>query len=131
VAEQAIETVERAIAAFNSGDLETLLSTFGPDAEWVTTPDFPIEGPHRGREGLARLFRSWWEAWEGVELDLELSDAGGLTLGVGEFRGRARSSGEEVAVSRAWLFELRDGAISRVVSFHDEAEARVASRELG
>jgi ketosteroid isomerase-like protein len=124
VARSSVESVESTISAFNAGELKALLATFEPDAEWATTPDFPIAGPHCGHDGLERLFRGWWEAWENVSLDLEeLREVGELTLVKGTFRGRARSSGEEVAVDRAWVFEVRDGLIARVLSYHDEAEA--------
>jgi ketosteroid isomerase-like protein len=130
VARSAVETVERTIRAFNAGELKPLLATFEPEAEWVTTPDFPIAGPHRGHDGLDRLFRGWWEAWENVSLDLEeLREVGEMTLVTGTFRGRARSSGEEVAVDRAWLFEIHNGLIARVLSYHDEAEALEALRQ--
>ena len=128
--EARFETVERSIAAFNSGDLERLLATFEPDAEWVTTPDFPIAGPHRGRDGLERLFRDWWQAWDNVSLDLEqLTASGDVTLAKGQFCGRSRSSGEVVAVDRAWLFEVHDGLITQVLSYHDEDEALEALRQ--
>jgi uncharacterized protein len=131
VADSPFRTVERAIAAFNSGDLNALLESFEPDAEWLTTLDAPLHGPHRGHDGLERLFRSWWEAWEDVSLDVEeLRESRELAVVKCHFRGRARSSGEEVAVDRFWLFEVRDGAIARVVSYHDQPEALEAMAEV-
>jgi ketosteroid isomerase-like protein len=131
VAESPFRTVERAIAAFNSGDLNALLESFEPDAEWLTTLQGALHGPHRGHDGLESLFRGWWEAWENVSLDFEeLRESGELALGKCHFRGRARSSGEEVAVDRFWLFEVHDAAIARVVSYDDQAEALDAMAEV-
>jgi ketosteroid isomerase-like protein len=59
---ESVETMKRAIEAWNREDLDAFLTTWHPECEW--RPAFPrsLEGVgvvHRGHEGIAR-------AWHGV-----------------------------------------------------------------
>ena len=68
-----IELAERALAAWNRGDLETVISKASEDLEWdLTRSDIPGESHvHRGPEAYLRFARRWREALGPTQVELE------------------------------------------------------------
>jgi ketosteroid isomerase-like protein len=84
----------------------------------------------RGRDGVQKVFREWYEAWEKVESELEeLIDAGGeQVVSVITYRARGRKSGVEVEfphMAGAWT--VRNGKVTRVVWLPTREEALEAA----
>src|SRR5215208_609433 len=110
MSEENVETVQRAIEAWNADDLDAFLAELDADLEWQPAIQPGLEGKattYRGHDGAREIWRQdRGEAWER------------LTNRPDEFR----DLGEEV-------FDLRAGKIVRIRDFLTHAEAiEVAGR---
>jgi ketosteroid isomerase-like protein len=52
--EKAVTLLRGAYAAFNRGDIDSAVSGFDLNIEWVEPPEFPGGGAYQGREGAKR-----------------------------------------------------------------------------
>ena len=118
---------ERAYAAFNDGDLGTVLAMFDPDIEWNASDVF-FDQPrtHRGRrtwqeEFLRDLLQIFEEYWVEPE---ELKDAGdqGGRRRTGGGRGRRKGTSDNGASRHVLTF--RDGRLVRFTEFKDVVKPR-------
>ena len=51
---KAVTLLRGAYAAFNRGDIDSAVSDFDPNIEWIEPPEFPGGGTYQGREGAKR-----------------------------------------------------------------------------
>jgi ketosteroid isomerase-like protein len=59
-------------AAWNSGDVETFLSTVHPDVVWIPSGVFPGMRPiYEGHEGIRGFWREFTGPWESLEIEVE------------------------------------------------------------
>jgi ketosteroid isomerase-like protein len=66
------EIVRRGYEAWNSGDLETMLSFVHPDLVWVTAGMFPgLRPSYSGHSGFREFWSSFMEPWETLEIEIE------------------------------------------------------------
>jgi len=98
-----------------------------PEIEWVR-PDGPEPGTWTGLAGMAQGFADWFNAWEDVrtEADECREIDGERVLVLSRFSGRGRRSGVELAQMQtpaANLFHVRDGKVTRIVSYWDRDRA--------
>jgi ketosteroid isomerase-like protein len=121
---QNVEVATRAIAAFNSRDVDGFAVLTTPDFEWSPSMS-PIEGEvFVGREGIRKYFSGLESAWEHFHvLPGRALDRGQLVLVLGRLEGRGRGSGATVEAALGMAFELREGMISRIHGYLDQDEA--------
>ena len=55
---------EVAIAAFNSGDIESLVELLDPDIEVYAALGLINSGTYRGRDGFRAWLAEWLDAWD-------------------------------------------------------------------
>jgi ketosteroid isomerase-like protein len=71
-AQAAIDHINTATDAFTKGDLETVLTCFGPDIVWKVPGSNALTGTYEGREQLGKFFAGVFEKAQGnVTLELE------------------------------------------------------------
>lgn len=116
--------------AFGRRDVETLFGFIDPSMvlDWSRSVG-PSPAIYRGREGMLKFLRSWWEAFEmsAFEVD-EVIDAGEqvVVLGHGEVKGR--DSGVELSgAGAALVWSFRDGAATSCTLYQGRAEALAAA----
>jgi hypothetical protein len=74
------------------------------------------------------FWREWLSAWEAVEFEYELIDAGDQVVALIDQTMRGRSSHLEVALGKyAHVFTFRDGLVARWKLYADQAEALEAA----
>jgi ketosteroid isomerase-like protein len=120
-----VETLRRAVDAFNRRDLEAFLSCCAEDGEWHPILHSGVEGaPYRGRDGIREWFADtdagWSEVWAEVE---EERDLGTRVLAFGSFRATGRESGVELSTPIAWVCEFRGDKIGRGWAFTSREDA--------
>jgi ketosteroid isomerase-like protein len=115
-----VDLVRSICAAWLDGDFSSA-DWAHPDIEYVIA-DGPTPGHWTGLAGLAEGWRTWLTAWEDYSVEpeeyRELDDE--RVFVPVRFRGRGRGSGVEVArmgARGANLFHLRDGRVTRLVTF--------------
>jgi ketosteroid isomerase-like protein len=129
MSQENVETVRRAINAFNHGDLDVWVSVLAP--EFVYTPSgavVGIGGTYRGADGFKRFLESFWDEFDEPVVELgELLDEGDHVLAAVTFRGRGKHSGVATSWDLWQLWTLRDGKAVRGQGFTDKTEALEAA----
>jgi len=102
---------------------------FAEDVEWDASemglPDLG-DGHLHGREGVRRFWMVWLAAWENVNFDFELHDAGDSVVAVIE---QWMRGSEEIRIPTgryAQLWTFRKGEIVRWKVYRERAEALAA-----
>ena len=81
-----------------------------------------------GIEAVRQTFEKWDEDWEETKLrPQEFIDVGDQVVLLQHELRRGRGSGVEVESETAVLFDLRDGSVTRMQGFMDQAEALEAA----
>jgi ketosteroid isomerase-like protein len=123
------ENVERLRGAFDdflAGRRDFGAELLDPDVEWdsseMPVPD--IADRYHGIEGVRRFWRDWLAAWEAVEFDYELIDAGDRVVALVDQRMRGRSTGIEIVFGKyAQVYTFRNGLIVHWRAYVSQAEA--------
>ena len=119
-----VETVKRAMAAYEADDLDTQLEILDPDVELIEWPESPDQRTYRGHEGALRAAESWAEAWEWIRVDVdELLDAGDKVVVCGRTFGKGKGSSVEVAIDTFNVYTVRDGKVKSIEFFTMEEPA--------
>jgi ketosteroid isomerase-like protein len=109
-----------------------LLPLADPEVEVYTAPNLANPGTYRGHEGFLTWAEEWLDAWERFRYEplefIEVSDE--LVVVPLHQVGTGRSSGVEVELDVAYLFEIRGGKITRVHLYADKPQALAAAERL-
>jgi ketosteroid isomerase-like protein len=111
-ADENAELIHRGYAAFNAGDMETLMGLFDENASWHTPGRSPIAGDHVGREAAFAQFGRYGGDTGGTfqaELRELLADDDGRVVGI--HRNTAERDGKTLDVDCCLVFEVRDGKV--------------------
>ena len=102
-----------------------------PEFVWdmSTFRGWPEQQTYAGLEGARRFMADWTDSWDDWELEIvELIDAGDEgVLAILRQRGRSKTTGLEVEMDFAQLWEIRDGLQARMRMYADPGEARRAA----
>ena len=123
-----VETVRRAVEAWNADDLDAFLAELDADVEWRPAIEPGLEGKattYRGHDGARKIWRQdRGEAWERLtNRPHEFRDLGESVLVLGHLDLTARTTGIEFSQEVGEVFDLRGGKIVRVRDFLTHAEA--------
>jgi ketosteroid isomerase-like protein len=126
MSQENVEIVRAICAPWKDGDFSSS-EWAHPDIEFVIA-EGPTPGRWTGLAGLAQAWRSYLSAWEGytaeAEAFMEIDDE--RILVPHRNRGRGRGSGMDVALMNprgASVFHIRDGKVTRLVTYVDYARA--------
>jgi uncharacterized protein len=119
-----VEIVRRGYDAYERGDIPSWLELFDPEVVFHQNADFPDSPPLRGREGLLEWVEDVNEVWEGAHFEPHTFRASGDFVVVsGRGTGRARGSGIPMDLPAHQVFRLRNGRVSEMWGYSDEAQA--------
>jgi ketosteroid isomerase-like protein len=122
VPSQNIEVVRRGLAAWERGDVDTMLREYDPDVE-IADPE-RAGGPFRGHRAYKEWFAEWMDSWERYNVEIEaLVEVGDDVVLFQHHSGRAKASGVELDQRGALLVKLRDGKIVLHRPFTHRADA--------
>jgi ketosteroid isomerase-like protein len=127
MSQENVELVRQGYEAWNRGDLEWELDHIAPDHEFRTVQLVPdLEAVYRGREGFRQFWKTFREAWETVQIEVERLEPVGddRVLALLRFRGR---DGIEVTLKYAQLWAIEGGLATRIEGFSDWQEALEAA----
>lgn len=125
-----VDIVRRGYEAFGRGDLDTLLSLFDENIDWVTPgpPELPTAGHRRGRQEVAGFFKTLNDVFQVDRFEpKEFIEQGDRVVALGDETVRVRSTGRTVEFAWAHVFEVRDG---KIVRFHEYGDTAPAVAEL-
>jgi SnoaL-like protein len=88
------------------------------------SPVFDMVGVFRGIEASRQFWREWFAAWETLQFEYELVDAGDRVVVLLDLRMRGRSTGIEVSLGKhAFVTTLRDGLVVHAKLYMNQSEA--------
>jgi ketosteroid isomerase-like protein len=114
--------VQRMYAAFNSGDIQTLLANVTPDAEWVNSGPSTVTyfGDFSGR--IADFFQAIGGSVTAGSVTIDrYIVAGDTVVTEGRYRGTARNTQVNIDAPIAHIFTLRDGKVTSWKGYGDTA----------
>jgi ketosteroid isomerase-like protein len=126
MSQENVEMVRASFEKFLAGGSDFGVELLDPAVEWdaseIPAPD--IGGVYRGPEGVRRFWREWLAAWETVQFDYRLLDAGERVLALIDQRMRGRSTGIEVPLGEyAHVYTFRDGLIVHWKGYMSQSDA--------
>ena len=120
------------LVAYREGDDERLRAFMHPDGEVYGAPEIVNSGTYYGFEGFKRWVGEWEEAWEEISYELgeivEVSES--VLVAPVHVVGRGAGSGVEIDTVFAWLYEWRDGRVSRFHVYATVEDALEAARGM-
>jgi len=131
MSEAAVEVVRRSCEAAARGDLEGAMAVLDSDVE-VVDKDIPDAGDYRGRDGYVRWLTQWSESWGSWSLaDFEYKTGpDGRVVVLFDLHTTGKGSGVELMRKDAMVCTVRDGKVTHIVYFNDQAQA-LAEAGLG
>jgi ketosteroid isomerase-like protein len=121
-----VDLVARAYEAFNREGARGTLPFLAEDVVWDESRLPPRQpGVFHGHAGIMELDRQNTELWRDIRADVDsIVDVGDDTVVASLWaRGRGRFTGEEVELSIAHLWKLKDGRAVLVELYLDRQEA--------
>lgn len=114
------------------GALSALAALADPEIECYAAPGVEPQGWYRGREAVLRWAEEWFEVWEEFHMEptdfIEVTDE--IILVALHQVARGKGSGVEVETDITYLFEIRDGRISRFHLYPETPQAFAAGERL-
>jgi hypothetical protein len=130
LSEQNVETLRRAVEAYNARDVDAFIAFFHPSIELHSAFSAVGGADYFGHPGLRKFFRDFKETW-GDEIRVEPEayfDLGEQTLSCYVLHGRGLHSGVEVEMPSALVAGWRDDLIVYLKAY---AHREDAFAELG
>ena len=126
MSQENVELVRGAFERFLAGRSDFGVELIDPEVEWDASELMLLDtdGVYRGLEGVRQFWRDWLAAWETVQFEYELIDAGDRVVALIDQRMTGRSTGIEVAMGRyAHVYTFRDGLIVHWQGYRSQSEA--------
>jgi SnoaL-like protein len=101
-----------------------------PEVEYdmSESPWLDIGGVYRGVAACQQFWRNWFDAWETLQFEYELVDAGDRVVALLDSRMRGRSTGIEVAIGKsAFVTTFRNGLMVHNKLYVSQSEALEAA----
>jgi ketosteroid isomerase-like protein len=124
MAEEEQRIVRESVAAWNSGDVDSVLPYLDPEVELIPIRSLLEGGAYHGHDGMRRYAADVGEEWDRMHLVIdEMRDVGGDVLILGRFQARGKASGVEIDAPAAWLTTVRDGRVTRMQAYSTRDDA--------
>jgi ketosteroid isomerase-like protein len=124
MAQDEIELVRSAYAAWNAGDLETALEIAHAEIEVAQDPQIPGAVAVTGKEEFKRWLESFYETWESFDISpTEIRRAGDRIVVISHVNARSKTMSVPVQTDTAHVLTMRNGQAVRWESYTDPAVA--------
>jgi len=118
--EQNIQTVQKVYAAFERGDIASLLDAFSDEIQWLTPGNNDLAGERQGKEEVEAFFRRLGELWEFLAFEPgDYVGSGERVVALGRYEVRSRQTGRTAASHWAMVWTFRDGKAIRFQEYTD------------
>jgi ketosteroid isomerase-like protein len=126
MSQENVELVRATFESFLAGEKSWGAELLDPEVEWdasdVTVLD--VGGFYHGPEDVQRFWRDWLAAWETVQFEYTLVDAGDSVVALIDQRMRGRSTGIEMPFGEyAHVYTFRDGLIVHWKMYRSQSDA--------
>jgi len=126
-AEENIQTLKNAYAAFSRGDLPSVLAAFDETIQWITPGNSALAGERNGKDEVAGFFRTVSERWDVLAFEpSEFISSGDRVVAFGRYEMRSRQTYRTAASHWAMAWTFRDGKAVRFQEYTDTATLEAA-----
>lgn len=109
---------------------EMVVAGAAPDIELNWSANWAGERTYRGPHGLVQAFIEWIEPFSEYRAEpLDFIEAGDRVLVPNRQWGIGKTSGAPVEIEVTWLYEFRDGLVTRIDEYDSLEEARAAAEQ--
>jgi len=131
MADADVDIVHSAFDAIGRRDLDTLLSLYDPDIEFLPLTGTRVEhGGYAGHAGVRSYFREVAEVWEEMRPYAQTTQPfGDHVIVMGGCAVRGIASGVESNDPMAWVITVEDGKITRHRAYRTADEALKAAEQ--
>ena len=126
MSQENVELLRAAFENFLAGKSDFGAELLDPEVEWDASDNVALDigGVYQGPEGVRQFWRDWLAAWETVQFEYELVDAGDRVVALIDQRMRGRSTGIEVPFGKyAHVYTFSDGLIVHWKLYMSQSEA--------
>lgn len=127
-----ITLVQSLYAAFQRGDIASIIAAAAPDIVWHShgqSKDYPTLGPLEGRQGVQKFFQTVAENQVATDFSPREYDAAGDKVFVrGHYAWTIRKTGRSAASDWIHIFTIRGGKVTAFDEFTDTARFAEAFR---
>jgi ketosteroid isomerase-like protein len=130
MSEENLESVRRANAAFNRGDLDGFLAMWDPDCVYYELPGTPLDTAEvlRGLDQIRASLMTYIEEFRDFHSEIEeLLDAGDKVIDAQRWTGTGRGSGLSVDLEEVIVFTFKSGKVIEGRVYPDRASALEAA----
>ena len=129
MSQENVDSMGRALDAYNRADKAAWLAEFDPDAVMIPARQWPENAPIRGAEAIWDFYMAVTGTWaEGFTQSGEVIDSGDTLVINNRREARGRASGEAAEFDYWLVVTYRSGKAVRHEWFADRAEALEAAR---
>ena len=123
--------IEAQVAALTRGTspeatIPLMAEIWDPEVELDATAAsvLDLSGVYRGVDAARQFWEAWFSAWETLQFDYELVDAGERVVMLLDMHMRGRSTGIDIPFGKfAWVTTFRDGLVVHVKLYMSQSEA--------
>ena len=125
MSENNVDLVRRGYEAWNSGNIDGVISLVDPDIEWVGYTHIPEAGNLRGRDEVRDWLERFLDAWEEMDVQIvEVIEADDKVAALVRLSGRGKGSGVEVKGGvDAHVWTIQDGSVVTVTLYQGTKDA--------
>ena len=130
MSQENVERVRGAFEAFLRRDLGSSADILHPDIVWDASDSsiFDISRVYHGLDGVGEFWREWLSAWETVEFEYELIEAGDRVVALIDQHMRARSTHLDFPLGKyAQVWTFKDGLVVHWKLYESQSEALEAA----
>ncbi|MBS0385058.1 MAG: nuclear transport factor 2 family protein [Proteobacteria bacterium] len=126
------DVIRGVYAAFQKGDIPSVLGAMAPDIVWNEAENFPYadKNPYIGPDAvLGGVFARLGGEWDGFSVkEEELIDAGDTIVTLGRYGGAPKSTGKKINAQFAHVWKFKNG---KIVGFQQYTDTLQAARAMG
>jgi ketosteroid isomerase-like protein len=124
VSQDNVEIVRQLWSAWQRDGFGIVPELMDPEIEYVNPPYAVEPGTRRGYDEFAAAARSLREVYADHEItDARLREIGDRVLVTATVTTRSRANAIPISAGRGYVFDVRDGKITRFAWFNDPADA--------
>jgi hypothetical protein len=129
------ESLDRQLAALSEGaspegTISEMAEIWAPAMELDASeaPVLDLNQVYRGADAVRHFWQEWFSAWETLQWDYELLDAGERVVMLLDLKMRGRKTGIEMPFGKfAWVSTFKDGLIVHTKIYMSQSDALQAA----